>query len=384
MDRSARPEAPPWWNFSQALLVASFVVMVGLGLLRGDQQLKNSDWPSFMVAGRLVAGQPNQLYDRRAELREQRLVVGPGGYSLPGYGGLLPVVSPPWVAIYAVPFAALGLGAGGRIWILAQVLALVAGLLLVSGGRQLVRALAAVAGVPLVLLVGNAQLDGIVVLGLGLAWRFHSRGHLVWAGAALGLTLVKPHLVLGVAAGLVAARCWRVLLGWTAAGLALLGATLVWAPGALGAWPAAALATAGHNGNDLSLPGLLYSAGAAPLPALVAGVVAALMLTVAIASRAPSEPAAAAVLVLGGLLAAPHLLATDLVIACFALVLSGMAAVGPLLLLSVATLVLAVRIPAPAAAWGGCVLVGGLLAGVAGLAGRPRALGIIGREFGSR
>jgi glycosyl transferase family 87 len=384
MDRSARPEAPSWWGFGQALLVASFLVMVGLGLLRGDQELKNSDWPSFMVAGRLVATQPHQLYDREAELREQRLVVGLGAYDLAGYGGLLPVVAPPWVALYAVPFAALGLGAGGRIWILAQVLALVAGLLLVSGGRELVRALAAVAGVPLVLLVGNAQLDGILVLGLGLAWRLYSNGRLVWAGAALGLTLVKPHLVLGVAAGLIAARCWRVLLGWSLAALALLAATLVLAPGTLGAWPAAALATAGHNGNDLSLPGLLYAAGVTPQPALLVGALTALGVTLVIASRAPDRAAAAAVLVLGGLLAAPHLLATDLVIACFALVLAGMAAVVPLLLLSIGSLVLAVRIPAAAAACGGCLLIAGLLAGVAGIAGRPWALGIIGREFGSR
>ena len=87
---------------------------------------------------------------------------------------------------------------------------------------------------------------------------------------------------------------------------------------------------------------------------------------------------------LGGLLAAPHLLATDLVIACFALVLAGMAAVVPLLILSIASLVLAVRIPAAAAACGGCLLIAALLAGAVGMAGRPWALGIIGREFGSR
>jgi hypothetical protein len=32
-----------------------------------------------------------------------------------GYGRLLPVVAPPWVALYAAPFAQLGLGAGGRL-----------------------------------------------------------------------------------------------------------------------------------------------------------------------------------------------------------------------------------------------------------------------------
>src|SRR4030081_3477807 len=145
MDPSARPEPPPWWGFTQCLLVASCLLIVGLALLRGDQQLKNSDWPSFMVAGRLVAAQPDRLYDRDAERREQRAVVGPGGYGLGGYGGLLPVVAPPWVALYAAPFAGLGLGAGGRLWIGAQVLALVAGLLLVPGWRGTARGLAAVA-----------------------------------------------------------------------------------------------------------------------------------------------------------------------------------------------------------------------------------------------
>lgn len=384
MDQSARPEAPPWWPFTQGLLVASCVLTVGLALLRSDVELKNSDWPSFMVAGRLVATQPDRLYDRDAERREQLAVVGPGAYDLPGYGGLLPVVAPPWVGLYAAPFARLGLGGGGRLWIGVQVLALVGGLLLVTGRREPVRALAAVAGVPLVLLLGNAQVDGLVVLGLGLAWRLFTRGHMLWAGAALGLTLAKPHLVLGVAAGLLVARQWRVFAGWALAALVLLAGTLILAPGALAAWPAASLATAGHNGNDLSLPGLLYSLGLDPLVALMVGLTAALALTVWVAARCPNPNAAAAVLVIGGLLAAPHLLATDLVLACFSLVLAGMAAVGPLLVVSLASLALAVRIPTGAAAWGGCLLLGALLASVAGLPGRSWTPGIIGHEFGSR
>ena len=87
---------------------------------------------------------------------------------------------------------------------------------------------------------------------------------------------------------------------------------------------------------------------------------------------------------LGGLLAAPHLLATDLALTCFALVLAGLAAVGPLLALSLASLALAVRIPPGLAAWAGCLLLTGLLVGVPALAGRPWTPGIIGREFGSR
>ncbi|MDQ6742569.1 MAG: glycosyltransferase 87 family protein, partial [Candidatus Dormibacteraeota bacterium] len=183
---------------------------------------------------------------------------------------------------------------------------------------------------------------------------------------------------------LLLGRRWRVLAGWALAGFLLVAGTLVLAPGALAAWPSAALSTAGHNGNDLSLPGMLYSLGLAPLAALLVGVALTLALTVWVAARCPGRPAAAAALVLGGLLAAPHLLATDLVLACFALLLAGMAAVGPLLLLTLASLALAVRLPTQAAAWGGCLLLGALLAAVAGIAGRPWAPGIIGHEFGSR
>jgi hypothetical protein len=224
--------------------------------------------------------------------------------------------------------------------------------------------------VPLLLLVGNAQLDGVLVLGLGLSWHLLRSGREGWAGAALGLALVKPHLALGVAAGLLVAQRWRVLFGWALAAGVLVTVCLLLAPGSLPAWPGAALSTAGHNGSDLSLPGLLYALGLPPAVALLAG-----------AARCPT-PAAA--LVLGGLLAAPHLLATDLVVCCFALVLAGLDAVGPLLLLSAASLLLAVRPPAVQAAMGGCLLLSGLLVGAAWLPGRAWTPGIIGRQFGSR
>jgi hypothetical protein len=207
--------------------------------------------------------------------------------------------------------------------------------------------------VPLLLLVGNAQLDGVLVLGFGLSWHLLRSGREGWAGAALGLALVKPHVALGVAAGLLVAQRWRVLFGWALAAGVLVTVCLLLAPGSLPAWPAAALSTAGHNGSDLRLPGLLYALGLPPAAALLAGAAAALAVTLAVAARCPTPAAAAAALVLGGLLAAPHLLATDLVVCCFALVLAGLDAVGPLLLLSAASLLLAVRLPAVQAAMGG-------------------------------
>src|SRR5439155_751199 len=78
------------------------------------------------------------------------------------------------------------------------------------------------------LLLLNAQLDGIVALGLGAAFALWSRPYL--AGLALGLTLVKPQLVLPLAAAVLLARSWKVLAAWAATGVALLGVTLALNP----------------------------------------------------------------------------------------------------------------------------------------------------------
>ena len=56
---------------------------------------------------------------------------------------------------------------------------------------------------PTALLLLNAQLDGIVALGIGAAFALWSRPFL--AGLALGLTLVKPQLVLPLGAALLVA-----------------------------------------------------------------------------------------------------------------------------------------------------------------------------------
>jgi hypothetical protein len=84
--------------------------------------------------------------------------------------------------------------------------------------------------VPLLLLVGNAQLDGVLVLGFGLSWHLLRSGREGWAGAALGLALVKPHVALGVAAGLLVAQRWRVLFGWALAAGVLVTVACSWRP----------------------------------------------------------------------------------------------------------------------------------------------------------
>ena len=86
----------------------------------------------------------------------------------------------------------------------------------------------AFAGIPTALLLLNAQLDGVVVLGVGGAIALWSRPYL--AGLTLGLTLMKPQLVLPFGVALVLARRWTVIAGWATAGAALLVPTLILNP----------------------------------------------------------------------------------------------------------------------------------------------------------
>src|SRR5207247_961308 len=74
----------------------------------------------------------------------------------------------------------------------------------------------------------SPQLDGIVALGVGAAIALRSRPYL--AGLALGLTLMKPQLMLPLAVAVILARRWQVLAGWAAAGAGLLATTAILNP----------------------------------------------------------------------------------------------------------------------------------------------------------
>src|SRR5207248_1202358 len=79
----------------------------------------------------------------------------------------------------------------------------------------------------------------------------HRAGRDGLAGLALGLTLVKPHLMIPLAAALILVRRWRLLLGWVLAGLGLVALVSVRDPGWTAGWAHAASATVGRNGREL-------------------------------------------------------------------------------------------------------------------------------------
>src|SRR2546428_1259016 len=184
----------------------------------------NSDWPAFATGAKIVMTTPSQLDDLDVERRVQIEVTGGRQLVTPGIQGILPFLAPAWVALLAVPFEALGTELGGRLWVLFGLACLALGLWLASRPRSVSAALPGFASVPTALLLLNAQLDGIVALGLGAAFALWSRPFL--AGLALGLTLVKPQLVLPLGLALIAGRRWRVLAGWAVAGVVLTASYL--------------------------------------------------------------------------------------------------------------------------------------------------------------
>jgi len=308
--------------------VALLGVCLGLALLpffRSDRQLLSSDWTAFATGAALASGpRPDLLYDRAAQQRAQDAITGGGRFTLKGQGRLLPFLSPPWVALLALPFLQLGLGWGARLFVLVQVGALFAGVA-VACPRDRWAPPAVVASFPSLVLVLNAQLDGLVVLGLGLAVAGGRAGRQVPAGLALGLTLGKPHLVLPLACALLLGRRWRLLLGWLLAGAALVALVCLRDRRWMADWYGATAAAVGRNGRELDPGTWAWWAGLPDRRATLLTLSISLAVLAAVLALAVRAGAGRAwpVLVAGGVLVAPHSLPGDLVLVAFAMALAG-------------------------------------------------------------
>ena len=351
---------PRWkWRSSVALLGVA-VAFVIYPLAEGPADIINSDWPAFATGARLILESPRHLYDLDQQKRVESEVTGGKTLVTLGINGILPFLAPAWVAIFAVPFELLGTDLGGRLWILFGLATLALGILLAVRPRPPSATLPAFASVPTALMLLNAQLDGIVALGLGAAIALWSRPYV--AGLALGLTLMKPQLVLPLGAALLVARQWRVLAGWAAAGVLLWASAAVLDPRWVLDWlaPTGATITPGSREVDLPHLGTAFP-GALQTVALAALTLAAILALVLLARRVRADfRSAAALLVAGGVLAAPHALPADLVIVALALAIWGKAAWHDWLALSAGAAIAAFA-PVPWPAIVGVLLVGWLL-----------------------
>ena len=352
-------------------MLAVAVGFVIYPLIESEGDVINSDWPAFATGARLIVSDPRHLYDFAVQRRMELDVTGGRTLVTLGINGILPFVAPAWVALFAVPFELLGTNLGGRLWILFGLACLAIGLYLAVRPRPPTAVLSAFGSVPTALLLLNAQLDGLVALGIGAAVALWSRPFL--AGLCLGLTLLKPHLVLPAGAALLLTRRWQVLGGWAVAGLVLSGASALlnprwafqWLPALNGpVSPASREIDFAHFGTAFPAAIQGYAVAVLSLVALVA--------VLALARRRGSElRPAAAVLVAGGVLVAPHALPTDFVIVAVALAIWGEALWYDWLLLSVGAAITALT-PAPVPAVVGVLVIGWVCARAAGLTWRRR------------
>ena len=354
------------WRGNIALLGVSLAFVL-FPLLPADDVI-NSDWPAFATGARLIVHDPGHLYDLDVQRRVESDVTGGRVLVSLGIHGILPFLAPAWVALVAVPFDLLGPNLGGRAWVLFGLLCLGAGLYLAIRPRSATGLLPAFASVPTALVMLNAQVDGLVVLGVGAAIALWPRRFLV--GVALGLTLMKPQLVLPLGAALLLAREWRVIAGWAAAGVLLLAATLALNPHWVFDWLGQTRSTVQTGAREIDLPHL-----AVVLPDRYQGIALAVLTALTLVAVlwlarrvwAQELRLAIAVLVAGGVLAAPHALPTDMVLVALALVVWGQASWFEWLGLSVAALVAALA-PAPVPALVGVLAIGWVCLRVAGLA----------------
>jgi Glycosyltransferase family 87 len=352
------------WRGSVALLAVCLAFFIYPLLPNND--VINSDWPAFATGARLIVSDPGHLYDFDAQRRVELEVTGGRVLVTLGIEGILPFLAPAWVALLAVPFDALGTESGGRLWILFGLLCLAAGLYLATRPRPPTEVLPGLAAVPSALMLLNAQLDGIVALGLGAAFALWSRPYL--AGLALGLTLVKPQLVLPLAVALLLARRWKVLVGWAATGVALLAVTLFLNPHWVFDWLGQTRSTVQVGSREVDLPHLAVLLPAAIQSAAIAGLtVATIALVLAVARRSRHDlPASAAIVIAGGVLASPHALPADLVLVALALAVWGRARWYDWVALSIGALVCALS-PAPVPLVLGVLVIGWVCLRAAGL-----------------
>jgi hypothetical protein len=223
--------------------------------------------------------------------------------------------------------------------------------------------------VPTALLLLNAQLDGLVALGVGAAIALWTKPYL--AGTALGLTLVKPHLVLPIALALLITRKWRVIVGWAAAGVALLALTVALNPHWVLDWLRSAGTTVqpGSREVDVAHLGTMVPAGWQLFAEAALALIALAAVVVLAYRRRDDFRSAAAVVVAGGVLAAPHALPTDLVLVALALAIWGDAKWYDWVLLSFGAAIAAVT-PVPIPTVAGVLTIGWVCLRAGGLA-RP-------------
>jgi glycosyl transferase family 87 len=128
------------------------------------------------------------------------------------------LATPPYAWLLA-PMVPLGAGTSVASWMAVALVSLVAAWWIAAPGAGWTRTLwllGALAWYPVLYALSLVQPDFLVVLLVAGAWKLAERERPYLAGAVLGLTAIKPQLVLLLPLVLVTSGRWRIALTWAA------------------------------------------------------------------------------------------------------------------------------------------------------------------------
>lgn len=206
-------------------LVTLAVAVLGITtarLLEGSS-VGEADFYVYWAAGRLFLEGRNPC-DAENMLAVERKVYDPDQRSV------MMAWNPPSLWVLILPLAWMPFGAARSVWLLTNVSLLLACCVMLrsialagrSAGSFLVYCLTAAVFPPVLLTIFAGQITLLVLFGVVASLYLIRREHWFWAGAALVLTSVKPHLVLLVGPYLLLymakRRKWAGWIGLGAAG----------------------------------------------------------------------------------------------------------------------------------------------------------------------
>jgi hypothetical protein len=216
---------PNWRLIALVLCGVLLLAYVVAWMRMGQLEIARSDFTNTYISATLVRdGHGAQTYDSQVETQLH------GQLDPADKGGNLPFEAPPLAAAIAMPISFLPLDAAFRVWGVLQVTLIMIGLLVAlraapNASRRprdtLTIAALALSCVGSFAMLVEAQWDGVMALGLGVAYAGLRRHRPASAGAALALTalIAKPQLSLCLAAFVIGRRDRRLLSG---AGVAVL------------------------------------------------------------------------------------------------------------------------------------------------------------------
>ncbi len=139
-------------------------------------------------------------------------------------------VSPPPFAWLILPLSVFGAAAATYAWLALSVAALVTAWWLAAPGggtRRMLWLLGAAAWYPVLYGLSLAQPALVIVLCAAVAWRLAENDRPYLAGAVLGLTAIKPQLLLLLPVVLLFAGRWRIVAAWAATSAVLAAVSLI-------------------------------------------------------------------------------------------------------------------------------------------------------------